>query len=248
MKKTVEAMIEGGKATPAPPIGPNLAPLGVNVGQIIAEINKKTASFAGMQVPVKIIVETEDRSFEIEVGTPPVSALLKKEAGVDKASPNPQTDYVADLRIEQVIKIAKSKENVMLGRNLQARVKQIVGSCDSMGLLVEGMPPREAVASINAGRFDEKIKAEKTELSAEELAQVKKERERLKAEFEARRAQLTETAKKIIEANPGAARSHVKAKLLEVKIPLALIDELLPAEAAGAAAAAAPAKPAGGKK
>jgi len=77
-KQTVDAMVEGGKATAAPPLGPALGPLGVNIGQVISEINKKTADFKGVQVPVKIIVD-EDKNVTITVGTPPASALIKQE-------------------------------------------------------------------------------------------------------------------------------------------------------------------------
>src|SRR5574341_1557700 len=102
-KQSIEKLVEDGKATAAPPLGPALGPLGVNIGQVISEINKKTAAFKGMQVPVKIIVETTDKSFTIEVGTPPVSALIKKEANIEKGSGAPNVDKVADIKIEQII-------------------------------------------------------------------------------------------------------------------------------------------------
>ena len=78
-KQTVDVLIEGGKATAAPPLGPALGPTGVNIGQVVADINKKTADFKGMKVPVTVIVDTEDKSFDLEIGTPPVSELIKKE-------------------------------------------------------------------------------------------------------------------------------------------------------------------------
>src|SRR3989338_9611699 len=124
-KETVEALIEGGKATAAPPLGPALGPLGVNIGHVISEINKKTESFKGMQVPVKVTVDT-DKSFTISVGTPPVSALVKKEAGIEKGSCNPLMDKVADIRIEQVIKVSKMKLDSLLGKTSFSRVKEIL--------------------------------------------------------------------------------------------------------------------------
>jgi large subunit ribosomal protein L11 len=75
-EQTVESLVEGGKATAAPPLGPALGPLGVNIGQVVAEINKKTESFKGMQVPVKVIVDSETKDFKVTVGTPPASALI----------------------------------------------------------------------------------------------------------------------------------------------------------------------------
>src|SRR3989339_1801599 len=157
----VKVMVEGGKATAAPPLGPALGPLGVNIGQVIGEINKKTNSFAGMQVPVKVIVNSSSKEFNIEVGTPPTSALLKKESGIEKGSGNPKTDKVADVLIEQIIKVAKMKEGNLLGKDLKAKVKELIGTCNSMGILVEGMPPVDAIKSINEGKFDNEIRLEK---------------------------------------------------------------------------------------
>jgi len=248
-KQTVEALVEGGKASAAPPLGPALGPLGVNIGKVIADINAKTKSFAGMQVPIKVIVD-EDKSFVITVGTPPVSALIKKEAGVEKGSGSPKTDKVADIRIEQVIKVAKMKEDSALGRNMTTRVKEVIGSCNSMGILVEGMEPRAAIAEIAGGKFADKIKAEKTELTKEELAHLEAEKKKLQAELETRKKDLTALAKSIIDGLAGKPRSAIKAKLIEAKIPHAIMEELLPAvdsaakgaDGKPAAAGAAPAK------
>ena len=126
-KQTIEVLIEGGKATAAPPLGPALGPAGVNIGQVVAEINKKTADLKGMQVPVKVIVDSDTKEFTIEIGTPPAAALIKKEAGIAKGASNPLTDRVADLKIEQIIKIAKMKEDALLGANNKSRTKEIVG-------------------------------------------------------------------------------------------------------------------------
>jgi len=244
MGQTIDAMVEGGKASAAPPLGPALGPAGVNIGQVIAEINKKTAGFKGMQVPVKIIV-ADDKSFTITVGLPPVSALIKKEANLEKGSGNPLLDKVADLKIEQVIKIVKMKEDNLLGKDMFARVKEVVGSCNSMGVMVEGKPAKEVIQDINQGAFKEEISTEKTELSAEELKELETERVRLAAEMEKRKEELTATAKTIIDGMTGKPRGMIKAKLVEAKIPSILIDELLPVE--GAAAPAAGAAPAAKK-
>ena len=98
----IKVLVEGGKATAAPPLGPALGPAGVNIGQVVAEINKKTADFKGMKVPVKVTVKG-DKSFTISVGTPPVSALVKKAAGIEKGASNPLADKVDDLKVEQII-------------------------------------------------------------------------------------------------------------------------------------------------
>ena len=241
-KQSVKALVEGGKATAAPPLGPALGPLGVNIGLVVSEINKKTASFKGMQVPITVEV-AEDKSFTVNVGTPPASALILKEAGLEKGSGNPLADKVADLRIEQIIKIAKMKEGSLLGKTLKERVKEIIGTCNSMGILVHGVSTKEAIKQVNEGKFNKEIKEEKTELTAEELKELEKEREKLMKEIEARREEYVKTAKSIISSMQGKERSEIKKKLAEAKVPKQIIDELLPAEVAtapeGAAAASA---------
>ncbi|MBN2112468.1 50S ribosomal protein L11 [Candidatus Woesearchaeota archaeon] len=246
-EQIIEQLVEGGKATAAPPLGPALGPLGVNIGQVVSEINKKTADFKGMQVPVKVIVDTATKAFKITVGTPPASALIKKEAKIEKGSGNPLVDKIADLKIEQIIKIAKMKGDSLLGKDNFARVKEICGTCNSMGVMVEGKPAFETIADINSGKYKEEISKGKTELSAEELKELEEERKKLKEDMEKRRAEFEATAKKIIAEMQGKERGAIKAKLVEAKIPSEMIDELLPIEAAaGGAAPAGGAKPAPG--
>ena len=217
MAQTVDAMVEGGKASAAPPLGPALGPLGVNIGEIVSEINKKTADFKGVQVPVKIIVE-DDKSFTITVGTPPVSALIKQEAHIQKGSGSPASDLVADLKIEQIIKIAKMKSDSLSGNDMFAKVKEVIGTCNSMGVMVEGKRAMETIQDINEGSFAEEIKAEKTELSAEALKELEEKRQKLLADVEHRKEEHTSTAKQIIEANEGQPRGTIKAKLVEAKV------------------------------
>ena len=228
-KKTVEVLIEGGKATAAPPLGPALGPLGVTIGQVVAEINKKTASFKGMQVPVKVEVDTETKEFTISVGTPPASELIKKEAGVEKGSSNPQEDFVGNLVIEQVIKIAKMKEDSLTGKTLKEKVKEIIGTCDSMGIMVEGVPAKEALKLVNEGKFDKEISEERTEMSEEKKRKLEEEKARLKAEMEKKRAELMAKAKTIVASMSGKDPKVIRDKLKEAKIPQDIINELVPA-------------------
>ena len=198
------------------------------------------ACTCGARVPIKIEIDPSTKEFTISVGTPPVSALVKKEAGIEKGSGNPLADKVADIKIEQVIKITKMKLDSLGGKDTKARVKEVLGTCNSMGVLVEGKPGKELIAVIDEGQFAEEIKAEKTELSAEELKEIEEHRKKLQAEMEKRKEELTTLAKSIIEGMSGKPRAQIKAKLLEAKVPIELIDNLLPVEGA---AAAAPAKP-----
>ena len=99
MVDKVEAMVDGGKATAGPPLGPALGPKGVNTAQVVAKINEKTKAFEGMKVPVTVLIN-DDKTFEIKVGTPPMSALIKGELGLEKGSGNARTDKVGNLSIE----------------------------------------------------------------------------------------------------------------------------------------------------
>ena len=131
VKQTIKAMVEGGKATPAPPLGPALSPLKVDVKKIIETINQKTKDLAGMQVPIKIIVN-DDKSFEIEVGIPPVSALIKSELKLEKGGGEAGVKRVGDLSEEQVRKIAKMK----FGSDSPQNISQVEGTARSMGISV----------------------------------------------------------------------------------------------------------------
>lgn len=179
----IEALIDGGKATAAPPLGPALGPLGVNIGQVIAEINKKTESFKGMKVPVTVIVDSKSKEFEIEVGTPPTSQLIKKELGLDKGSGLPNIDKTANMSIEQAIKVAKMKIESMFVKNLKSAVKTVIGSANSLGFLIEGKTGPEINKDIDAGKYDKEITEEITETSDEKKQSLKEDLEKIKKGF-----------------------------------------------------------------
>lgn len=230
-KIIVEALVEGGKASAAPPLGPALGPTGANIGQVVSEINKKTADFKGMKVPVKVIVDDETKEFTIEIGTPPAAQLIKKEAGVDKGAGNPLTDKVADLKIEQIIKISNMKQDSLLGNDTKARVREIVGTCQSMGIMVEGMPANEALKAIAEGKFDEEITSGKTELTEEEKKQLEEEKKRLQEEIEKKRAEFEALGKDIMKQMSSVKdMKKIRTKLQEAGIPMPIINELAPLE------------------
>lgn len=237
-KETIKVLIEGGKATAAPPLGPALGPMGVNIGQIVTDINKKTSSFKGMQVPVTVTVDKDSKEFEIAIGTPPASGLIKKEAGIEKGSGNPLQDKIANLRIENIIKIAKMKESSLLGKTLKEKVKEVIGTCNSMGVMVGGVSGKEAMVHVEEGKYDKEIKEEKTELSAAELKEIEAERKKLEEDIKKRKAEYEAKAKEIIGAMAGKERGEIKAKMVEEGIPDAIIKELLPAEGVAAPGAA----------
>ncbi len=153
-RRVVEALVSGGQATAGPPLGPALGPLGVNILSIVDKINEITKHYAGMKVPVKIIVNTETKEFEVSVGIPTTSALIVSELGVEKGSGTPKTEKIGNLSMTQVVKVAKIKHDELLARNLKSAVKEVLGSCVSMGVTVEGADPRELQKEIAEGKYD----------------------------------------------------------------------------------------------
>jgi len=154
MVEKIEVLVDGGKATPGPPLGPALGPLGVNVVEIVAAVNAKTKAFAGMKIPVKILIDRMTKKFEIEVGTPPASALILKELGMEKGSGSPKATKVGNLTAEKILKISDMKQTSMLGKTKKDRFVEIVGTCVSMGVTVDGKDPRDIREDIDAGKYD----------------------------------------------------------------------------------------------
>jgi len=149
-------LVPGGKASAGPPLGPALGPLGVNVAQVVAKINEQTKDLNGMQVPVKVIVKSRTE-FEIEVGTPPTSALIIKEMGVEKGTGD--KTIVGNLTMEQVLKIANIKRNGLLSKTLKNAASEVIGTAGSVGATIDGMPSKEAQLAIASGKYDEILEA-----------------------------------------------------------------------------------------
>ncbi|MFH1106764.1 MAG: 50S ribosomal protein L11 [Candidatus Micrarchaeota archaeon] len=161
-KLTIPVMVEGGKANAGPPLGPALGAAKVNIGAVLAAINEKTKAFVGLSVPVKVVVDTDSKEFEIDVGTPPVSGLLKHELGltepVKEESGVKGKKVIGNVTVAQAVKVARMKEGGMLSKTLKAHVKQVVGTCKSMGITVEGRDPKEILKEIDEGKFDSEFK------------------------------------------------------------------------------------------
>jgi large subunit ribosomal protein L11 len=152
--KTVELLVAGGQATAGPPLGPALGPLGMNVMAVVTKINELTKDYAGMKVPVKISVNPEDKSFEVTVGVPTSSALLVSELKIEKGSGTPNSAKVGDLKVDQIVRIAKIKRSELLAKTLKGAAKEVMGTCVSMGVTVEGKDPREVQKEVDEGEFD----------------------------------------------------------------------------------------------
>ncbi|MEM2767782.1 MAG: 50S ribosomal protein L11 [Candidatus Bathyarchaeia archaeon] len=154
-KKVVELLVSGGQATAGPPLGPALGPLGLNVMAVVNKINELTRDYAGMKVPVKVIVDPQTKEFEVNVGVPTTSALIVSELKIEKGSGSPKAQKVGNLSIEQLIRIAKIKCPELLSKSLKSAAKEILGTCVSMGVTVEGKDPKEVIREIDEGRYDQ---------------------------------------------------------------------------------------------
>jgi large subunit ribosomal protein L11 len=160
MADVIEVLVPGGKASPGPPIGPALGPLGINIKAVVDDINAKTASYNGMQVPVKVIVD-DKKNVTLEIGIPPASALILIEAGLEKGASGEaglekglsSERTVGNISIAQVIKIAKMKRQSSLSYELKNTVKEILGTCLSMGITVDEKPARDVQKAIDAGEY-----------------------------------------------------------------------------------------------
>lgn len=163
-KETIDILIEGGKAAPGATTAPKLSAYKLNVGEIFKQINEKTKGYAGIKVPVKIIVDKKTHEYEIKIGTPPVSSLIKKELGIQVAKITEEEKTAGktttgNLTIDQCVKIAKMKIEDLLAKDLKSAVKQVVGAANSItGILVEGKRPKEIIKDIDEGKWDDVIK------------------------------------------------------------------------------------------
>lgn len=131
--RMVKLQCEAGKATPAPPIGPALGQAGVNIMAFVKEFNERTTKQAGYIIPVEITVY-DDRSFTFITKTPPAAVLLKKAAGLDKASGEPNKKKVAKLGRDKVREIAETKMPDLNANDVEAAMKMVEGTARSMGI------------------------------------------------------------------------------------------------------------------
>ncbi|ERH09192.1 MAG: LSU ribosomal protein L11P [halophilic archaeon J07HX64] len=156
MADSIEVLVPGGEADPGPPLGPELGPTPVDVQSVVQEINEETAAFDGTEVPVTVSYE-DDGSFDIEIGVPPTAELIKDEAGFDTGSGEPQTEFVANLSVDQIIQIAEQKQSDLLSYDLRNAAKEVVGTCTSLGVTIEDEDPREFKQRLESGEYDDRF-------------------------------------------------------------------------------------------
>ena len=122
----IKLLVEGGNMKPGPAIAQKLGPMGINIGKVIQEVNSATQGFKGLKVPVELNVDGKTKEFKVEVFSPPVSELIKKELGIEKAASEHKKLKAGNLAIEQVIKVAKTKYSNMLDKDLKKAVKDLM--------------------------------------------------------------------------------------------------------------------------
>jgi len=180
----IKILSDGGSMKPGPALSQKLGPLGMNMGDIISKINEATKDMKGLKVPVEVDVNPATKEFDVKVFSPPVSELLKKELGIEKGSGEQNKIRVANASIEQIILVAKTKLQNLLANDLKAAVKSVVGTCVSLGILIENKSAIEIEQEIDKGKYDKEIQEEKTETSDEKKAELKEYFETIKEEQE----------------------------------------------------------------
>jgi len=180
----IKLLVEGGNLSPGPSLSQKLGPLGLNLNQIIQKVNEATSEFKGLKVPIELDVDTSTKEFDVKVFSPPVSELLKKELGIEKGSGIHKKIQVANASIEQIISVAKAKLPDLLSKNLKLALKTVVGTCVSLGILIENKSAVEIEKEIDEGVYDKEIQEEKTETSQEKKDKLDEFFSKLKAEQE----------------------------------------------------------------
>ncbi len=140
MAKKINAIVKlqlpAGKATPGPPVGSSLGPHGINIAGFTKEFNEKTASQAGLIIPVVITIY-QDRSFDFVLKTPPAAVLIKKALGIESASAKPNKTKVGTIKRDKIREIATLKMPDLNASSIESAMKMIEGSARSMGVVVE---------------------------------------------------------------------------------------------------------------
>ena len=151
----IRAKVQGGKATPSPPLGPAISQYGLDVNEVINKINELTKKFEGLEVTVNIYVNTETKEYKIEVKSPTTTSLLLKFAGASSPSGDPAHQKLGDVSLEDIIRIAIMKKNDLTAKSLKAAVKTILSSAATIGVTVNGKEPKDVVREIEKGLHDD---------------------------------------------------------------------------------------------
>lgn len=230
-RMNIKLLIDGGSMKPGPAIAQQLGPLGINMGKVISDVNLATADFKGMKVPIELNINEKTKSFKIKTFSPPTSELLKKELNLEKGTADHKKVKVGNASIEDVIKVTKIKFPDMLQKEFKSAVKSVLGTCKSIGILVENQEANDLTKDIVSGKFDSEIKSQKIETSPEKRKELNNYFELIK------KKQEVEIAKEKAEAEE-AEKAKAVAKPEEVAAAGAAAPALGPATAAKTATVA----------
>ncbi len=203
----IKLLIEGGDMKPGPTVAQQLGPLGVNMGKVISDVNTATSEFKGMKVPVELDIDEKTKEFTIKTSSPPTSELLKQELKIEKGTADHKNLKMANASIEDVIKITKIKYSNMLEKNFKNAVKSILGTCTSIGILVEDKNPNEVIQDVADGKYDNEINTKSDETSPEKRKRLNDYFESIKSEQDTKIAEAQKLAE---EAEKKAEESKTK--------------------------------------
>ncbi len=219
----IKLLVEGGAMQPGPALSQKLGPAGINIGQVISKVNDATKDFKGLKVPVELDVDVGTKQFEVKVFSPPVSELLKKELKLEKGSGAQKKVCIGNASIEQIISIAKTKMSNLLARDLKAAVKSVVGTCTSLGIIIENKSPKEIGQEIDEGKYNKEIKEESITTPPEKrqmldafFAELQSSQQKVMQQEQAAAAAAAAEAAAAAPAAPGA-----EAKPGETPVPSA---------------------------
>ncbi|MBX4212335.1 50S ribosomal protein L11 [Candidatus Pacearchaeota archaeon] len=208
----VKLIVDGGDMKPGPAVAQQLGPMGINLGKVIADVNTATSGFKGMKAPIEIDVDAKTKSYKIKVFSPPVAELIKKEINAEKGSGEAKVTKVGNIALERIISIAQTKMSNLLAKDLKSAVKLIVGTCVSLGVLVDSKEAKDVEKDISSGKYDHEIKHAITEPSPEKKAELsrffairKAEQEKAKKALEEAKAAEEAAKAAAAAATPGAA-------------------------------------------
>jgi large subunit ribosomal protein L11 len=170
----VKLIVEGGKMQPGPAVSQQLGPMGINLGKVISDVNEATKGYVGLKVPVELDVDPKSKDFSVSVFSPPVSELIKKELNLERGSGKPNEIKVGNIAIERIISIADTKSPDLLAKDLKAAVKLVVGTCVSLGALVDNKEPKEIEIEIDNGKYDKEINEKITNVSDDKKSKLEK--------------------------------------------------------------------------
>jgi len=197
----VKILAEGGNMQPGPALSQKLGPAGINIGEVIKKVNENTKDFKGLKVPIELDINPSTKTFEVKVFSPPVSELIKSQLNITKGSGKQLDIKSGNLSIEQIISIARQKQQNLLCNDLKAAVKSVVGTCQTLGVLVESKLPKKVQEEINNGDYDKQIQNEETETPEDK-----------KKELDSYFSKVSKAQEKVIKEEQEKAKAKGKKK------------------------------------